>query len=1261
MSTGLERIAKELETIWQRPVKVGEPKLIFGSIAFAGASRPLESSAVEITAGEDSVFVPCPIPTEYESPAAIFRHSGQDLVMPIIRQCNDADSSFKVTYLTLDEWLLDALTVWRFRSVMQSSDDHAEPVVRTIRECLLEYQRPVAEQLCVVARLVRYALFGIDSSHRYSLAKSAGIVLPIRSQWLRPFASGKLGLDCARRQVLTAKLQAAKSGVFVPTATAFAKSLRIAPTSHHDFGVDPVHTPESQGVRLVGRLGCGVEIVDRQLNVGNVAPALSPSTRQIPFAGHNDPRRLLMGANMQVQAIELEAPEEPLVSNEGVQASDSPSGVNLRTAYMAWQGYNHEDAWVISESAAGKLAGHEEWGQTIAIPTIEGSPSILVEKGETIEKGQRLISRSLFPSMLSASLEIWTDISSRESEVVLDPVPEELAKHSSKVVAIEIIDFLDPKAGLRECVPEDLSARYRQLVRITLRRSLAVCVGDKLANRHGHKGIVGAIVPDEDMPQFRGQPLEALIDPISVMNRSNWGQVFETVLGGEASKTQSQSVATISANDDQKELVRRNGNQEIGPPVSGKWLTTSVQAIAGSQFVMRLPHIASEKISLASGSFGNGKRPQRFGEMESWALWAHQGGQSAMDQQRVPSFVARKFLRLLFAAGYESKFGKLDFSIYRLRLSTKPPKSTTTRQLSKSKLSDAVSEAITFDEQECAALIIEPPIEDVKLPQTRVSESSAVCERQSAHTAVSWLPLLPLRDRRPRRLPSGAEVNHDLTIALRKIARLVFYRQADRPLPSRGGKSFDVDKELKHAIEAYLRLAYGLAVGLKSVGELSSKTCFLRRKLMGKSIRPSVRATAAPAGTIPLGVDDVGISPAMARTLLNQGDATVAELERNLSQRSFWLKRDPVLHRYGLIQVKARMTDGDVIRLPASMLGPLGADFDGDTVALFSALPNEPTELVQCRPSRLAWDDTLGRAMFAPGKQFRFGLGSLMQDPQRLANLQAELAAVNAPMWDEKSDSPASAFDAWIRQAWEKKTTGDAWAVLEKHAIDALAINPGMNLSYQTGEVLAALPMVQWSAAKRDIFQLDHAEIGASLQRVLSGQSLSVYQRDGDPSGDPIASVMVAAKESVGKFGGSLRRLLYAVENLDSDVIAAAQTLTEQATQRALSVKAGKSPLRFASFNREINALLKGETSDRADGDQDVSMLMDELSDACQRVRHAVARNSGALHDLTWLAWLRSPHRLAELVTNERPLVIPTTDIRFRTCLCENEQSEPNE
>jgi hypothetical protein len=140
-----------------------------------------------------------------------------------------------------------------------------------------------------------------------------------------------------------------------------------------------------------------------------------------------------------------------------------------------------------------------------------------------------------------------------------------------------------------------------------------------------------------------------------------------------------------------------------------------------------------------------------------------------------------------------------------------------------------------------------------------------------------------------------------------------------------------------------------------------------------------------------------------------------------------------VLHRWGLLPVRGRLVEGDTIRLPASLLGPMGADFDGDTVALFTILPGQPIDCGMYRPSTQAWDETFQRPMFLAGKQYRYGLGRLMADAVRLENLQEALRQSGAPTLNG-SLSAGDALTDWVRRVSGPDADGSWWSVVEECA-----------------------------------------------------------------------------------------------------------------------------------------------------------------------------------------------------------------------------------
>ncbi len=160
------------------------------------------------------------------------------------------------------------------------------------------------------------------------------------------------------------------------------------------------------------------------------------------------------------------------------------------------------------------------------------------------------------------------------------------------------------------------------------------------------------------------------------------------------------------------------------------------------------------------------------------------------------------------------------------------------------------------------------------------------------------------------------------------------------------------------------------------------------------------------------------------------------------------------------------------------------------------------------------------------------------------------------------------------------------------------------------------------------------------------------YTKEGANLPDPIQEVMVAAKAAVGRFGGVLRRLLYSIPQLDAATIADAQPLTEQATQRVLSVKAGKKHLSFREYERHIRSLQDADAQPMTTAhSEEMSEFMDRTRKVWERLRGRAV--PGDQHPI-WLQWLRNSHQLADCLekAEEHELRLPIDDVRLQPWFC---------
>jgi hypothetical protein len=402
-----------------------------------------------------------------------------------------------------------------------------------------------------------------------------------------------------------------------------------------------------------------------------------------------------------------------------------------------------------------------------------------------------------------------------------------------------------------------------------------------------------------------------------------------------------------------------------------------------------------------------------------------------------------------------------------------------------------------------------------------------------------------------------------------------------------------------------------------------------------------------------LGLDEVGLPVALAQAVFRDNQIhTDDDLLRTcgLERPWVWVKRDPVLHRWGLLWMRARVVPGNAVRLPAAVLGPMGGDCDGDTVAVFRSIPGEEESATPVPPSGMAWDDVLRRPVFMPGRQYLYGLHLLQQDRDRQERLDGDLRAAGAPPWPA-GPSAKQALTEWSGHAARHPMTRGEWlSTVERHALLALSQDPGMGLGLVPAKNLKRLGPVQAEAAKQELF----AGGGPASETLAAyaGRSLAVFESPpadstAEPVEDTIATVMAPAAAVKGRFGNVPRRLLYAAGQVDADFVRAVQGLSEQANQRVLSVKAGSRPLNYRKFEKHIlKPMLGGREPNYIALPRDLRELLgsSEMQAVCQRIVAGIAPNPPA-----WTRWLLRPTDLSEqLEKSGGCLELPVDDPRVR-------------
>jgi DNA-directed RNA polymerase subunit beta len=401
-------------------------------------------------------------------------------------------------------------------------------------------------------------------------------------------------------------------------------------------------------------------------------------------------QKAIVGLGQQVQAGDV------LADGSSTSNGELALGRNLLVAFMPWEGFNFEDAIVVSErlvkddllssihiheyeiDARSTKLGDEEITRDIPNRSEESLKDLddrgIVRIGAEVGSGDLLVGK-VTPkgeTELTAEEKLIRAIFKEKAREVRDTSLKVPHGEGGKVIAVKTFSR---DAG------DDLPPGVNELVRVYVAKKRKVAEGDKLAGRHGNKGVIAKIVPAEDMPFLEdGTPVDVVLNPLGVPSRMNIGQVLETHLGwaahhgvfdgdtdGKAAATSSDppvrspsAVATPvfdGATPEQVdealvEWVRQNQDSPIKFVVDesrprGRWSSGKVRLFdgrtgdpfdqkvtVGYMYILKLLHLVDDKIharstgpySLVTQQPLGGKAQfggQRFGEMEVWALEAY--------------------------------------------------------------------------------------------------------------------------------------------------------------------------------------------------------------------------------------------------------------------------------------------------------------------------------------------------------------------------------------------------------------------------------------------------------------------------------------------------------------------------------------------------------------------------------------------------------------------------------------------------------------
>jgi len=341
-------------------------------------------------------------------------------------------------------------------------------------------------------------------------------------------------------------------------------------------------------------------------------------------------------------------------------------GRNLLVAFMPWEGFNYEDAIIISEKlvkedvlssihieeyeieARDTKLGAEEITQEV--PNIGEEALKDLDEDGIIRIGAEVAPGDILVGKVTPKGETELTAEEKLLRAIFGEKAREVRDTSLRVPHGEGGVVMDVKVFSRKNKNE-LPPGVNKLVRVFVAQKRKISVGDKLAGRHGNKGVISKILPEEDMPFLEdGAPIDIILNPLGVPSRMNLGQILETHLGWAASvgwsedrkSTESPIFVATPTFDGASEAEIRDALKKAGLPSSGK--TRLYDGRSGEPFteditigyiyVMKLLHLVDDKIHARStGPYSlitqqplGGKAQfggQRFGEMEVWALEAY--------------------------------------------------------------------------------------------------------------------------------------------------------------------------------------------------------------------------------------------------------------------------------------------------------------------------------------------------------------------------------------------------------------------------------------------------------------------------------------------------------------------------------------------------------------------------------------------------------------------------------------------------------------
>ena len=354
---------------------------------------------------------------------------------------------------------------------------------------------------------------------------------------------------------------------------------------------------------------------------------------------------------------------EVIADGPSTQNGELALGRNVTVAFMTWEGYNYEDAVIMSEELvkhdvytsvhieehdifnrdlkAGQ--GKEEITREIQGASNEALRNLdengIVVVGSEVKEGDILVGKitpkgTTEPQPAEKLIQAIIGEKSREYRDTSLKVP-----HGSGGVVQKVLHFKKGKKNLPEGIT--LPTGVNEHIKVYVAKKRKITEGDKMAGRHGNKGVISKILPREDMPYMEdGTPIDIMLNPLGVPSRMNIGQILEIHLGYAAQKLNVKIAGPVFdgvEDEDLRAIMKEAGVSEDGKMVlydgrTGEPYQNRISV--GVMYMIKLSHMVEDKLHARNvgpytlvtqqpmgGKAQNGG--QRFGEMEVWALYAY--------------------------------------------------------------------------------------------------------------------------------------------------------------------------------------------------------------------------------------------------------------------------------------------------------------------------------------------------------------------------------------------------------------------------------------------------------------------------------------------------------------------------------------------------------------------------------------------------------------------------------------------------------------